>query len=58
MGENAEPLLTGKASKDIRVMAEEYPTDKRKRCLKFFSKFFMVRDLCSCVFEQQEYSNF
>ena len=44
----APPLMTGKESKELRSLAEEYPTDVRNRVLKYFSKFFMVMYLSIC----------
>ena len=38
----APPVLTGRESKELSQQAEEYPTDRRGRVLKYFSKFFMV----------------
>ena len=45
MTPGSPPQLTGKESKDLRQLAEEYPTDVRSRVLKYFSKFFMVKTL-------------
>ena len=38
----APAVLTGRESKELSQQAEEYPTDRRGRVLKYFSKFFMV----------------
>ena len=42
MAPGVAPLLTGKASKDLRTQVEKIQGNGRKRTLRWFSKFFMV----------------
>ncbi|KAL4230509.1 Anaphase-promoting complex subunit 4 WD40 domain [Mactra antiquata] len=36
------PLLSGRVSRELKLEAEEFPSDARNRAIKIFSKFFMT----------------